>query len=138
MRPPARAGWLAMDYDTELVATGPGPLFARPYVMENATLHEPQYRHLLQDQRSLTKLDEVNDAGLLSAASVLERSVNNTSLFFVLEVAGMHLVFPGDAQEGAWRHVLDDEASRMLVSDAVFYKVSHHGSHNGTPKRYIE
>lgn len=138
MRPPARAGWLALDYDTELTATGTGPLFAQAYVMDATTLRDSAYAHLLDDQRSLENLDEVNDIGLLSATSVLERSVNNTSLFFVLEVAGMHLVFPGDAQEGAWRHVLENEANRMLVSDAVFYKVSHHGSHNGTPKRYIE
>jgi glyoxylase-like metal-dependent hydrolase (beta-lactamase superfamily II) len=138
MRPPARAGWLALDYDAELTATGPGPLFAAAYVLDDADLHAPGYAHLLPDERALERLGEVNDDGLLAAASVLERSVNNTSLFFVLEVAGMHLVFPGDAQEGAWRHVLEDETSRMLVSDAVFYKVSHHGSHNGTPKRYIE
>ncbi len=138
MRPPARAGWLALDYDAELTATGPAPLFSPAYVMADSELDDPEYSHLRSDKRSLAKLDEVNDAGLLAAASVLERSVNNTSLFFVLEVAGMHLVFPGDAQEGAWQHVLDDGASRKLLDDAVFYKVSHHGSHNGTPRRYIE
>jgi beta-lactamase superfamily II metal-dependent hydrolase len=138
MRPPSRAGWLALDYDTELVASGPGPLFAQAYVMDDQELHLPEYAHLRCDQQSIRKLDGVNDAGLLAAASVLERSVNNTSLFFVLDVAGTHLVFPGDAQEGAWQHVLGDPASRLLVSDAAFYKVSHHGSGNGTPRRYIE
>ncbi|HEX8767555.1 MAG TPA: MBL fold metallo-hydrolase [Jatrophihabitans sp.] len=138
MRPPARAGWLALDYDFELTSTGPGPLFAPAYVMDEGELAEPYYSHLNPDHKALKHLGEVNDDGLLAAASVLERSVNNTSLFFVLDVAGLHLVFPGDAQEGAWRHVLEEETSRLLVSDAVFYKVSHHGSHNGTPKRYIE
>ena len=64
--------------------------------------------------------------------------VNNTSVFFVLDVRGAHLVFPGDAQQGAWEHVLDDAAARELVRDAVLYKIGHHGSHNGTPRRYIE
>ena len=49
--------------------------------------------------------DERFDMGLLAAASVLEQSVNNTSLFFVLEVGGLRLLFPGDAQYGAWEHV---------------------------------
>ncbi|WP_353829252.1 hypothetical protein [Agromyces sp. SYSU T0242] len=76
----------------------------------------------------------LDEAALLRAASVLERSVNNTSLFLVLDVRGTRFVFVGDAQHGAWRHVLDDPHARELVTGAVFYKVGHHGSHNATPK----
>ena len=46
----------------------------------------------------------VERSGLL-AASILENAVNNTSLFFVLDVAGTRFLFPGDAQFGAWEHV---------------------------------
>jgi hypothetical protein len=75
---------------------------------------------------------------LLAAAAVLERSVNNTSIFFVLEVNGRHLLFVGDSQEGAWRHVLDDPAARRELDHLLFYKIGHHGSHNATPRRFVE
>ena len=73
----------------------------------------------------------------LSAAALLERVVNNTSLFFVLDVAGTRLLFPGDAQQGAWDHVLADKQNRALIKDCAFYKVGHHGSHNATPKDFV-
>ena len=79
-----------------------------------------------------------SDEALLGAAAVLERSVNNTSVYFVLDVAGTRLLFVGDSQEGAWEHVLGDEASRELVSNVAFYKIGHHGSHNATPKSFVE
>jgi beta-lactamase superfamily II metal-dependent hydrolase len=56
----------------------------------------------------------------------------------VLEVAGTRFIFPGDAQEGAWRHVLTDPARKRLLEDAAFYKVGHHGSHNATPKAFVQ
>ena len=79
-----------------------------------------------------------NDSGLLAAASILENAVNNTSLFFVLDVAGTRLLFPGDAQFGAWEHVRKDPQSLELIRSAAFYKVGHHGSYNATPTTFIE
>jgi beta-lactamase superfamily II metal-dependent hydrolase len=55
----------------------------------------------------------------------------------VLDIRGTRLVFPGDAQEGAWQHVLRDPRKADLLRDAVFYKIGHHGSHNATPKAFI-
>jgi beta-lactamase superfamily II metal-dependent hydrolase len=86
---------------------------------------------------SLNLAKVTNDAGILSAAALLERVVNNTSLFFVLDVAGTRLLFPGDAQQGAWDHVLADKQNRALIKDCAFYKVGHHGSHNATPKDFV-
>ncbi|GAA2042370.1 hypothetical protein GCM10009819_30970 [Agromyces tropicus] len=76
----------------------------------------------------------LDEAALLRAASILERSVNNTSLFLVLDVRGTRFVFVGDSQYGAWQHVLDDPHAAELVTGAAFYKVGHHGSHNATPR----
>jgi hypothetical protein len=76
--------------------------------------------------------------GLLAAASVLEQSVNNTSLFFVLDIGGVRLLFPGDAQYGAWESVRNDPKSLDLISNVDFYKMGHHGSHNATPMSFIE
>lgn len=75
----------------------------------------------------------------------LDRSINNTSLAFALELAdGKVLVFPGDAQVGnwtSWDRLKDHNANgppldvRALFAKTVFYKVGHHGSHNATVKR---
>jgi beta-lactamase superfamily II metal-dependent hydrolase len=140
MNPPANAGWLTLDSDLTLgsgvAKEANSPLFNDAFVMDN--IKPDVHTELMKDKKSLDVSQINNDAGLLAAAAILERVVNNTSVFFVLDVDGQHFVFPGDSQQGAWEHVLEDESTRALVSDAVFYKIGHHGSHNGTPKRYIE
>ncbi len=93
---------------------------------------------LIEAKRKLRLRALTNDMGLLAAASVLEQAVNNTSLFFVLDVGGVRLLFPGDAQYGAWESVRNDPKSLDLISNVDFYKMGHHGSHNATPMSFIE
>ena len=76
----------------------------------------------------------------------LDGSTNNTSLALAIERIGdgRVLVFPADAQQGNWLSwrsmawtVTDEGRTRAvsaadLLARAVFYKVGHHGSHNGT------
>jgi beta-lactamase superfamily II metal-dependent hydrolase len=140
MDPPANAGWLRLDEaldEDDLFhdsALADAPLFDPRYAVQDVA----QLPTRLSDAQGSLKLRTVNnDAGLLGAASILERSVNNTSLFIVLDVGGKRLVFPGDSQEGAWQHVLRDAEKAELLRDAVFYKVGHHGSHNATPKSFV-
>jgi beta-lactamase superfamily II metal-dependent hydrolase len=138
MDPPKRAGWHALDEDQ----TGdPGdrgkPLFESRYLIDRRQVRRV-HPQLLEGHDAITGLDELNDAALLAAASVLERSVNNTSLFFVLDVGGVRLLFPGDAQYGGWEHIMGDEEKRALIEDVAFLKISHHGSHNGTPPKYVD
>lgn len=137
MNPPASAGWLQLNLDepADDDSTAQVPLFNAVYVVDDPTRLPDE---LIKAQQAMYLHRLTNDAGLLSAASILERAVNNTSLFLVIDVAGTRLVFPGDAQHGAWEHVLNDPAKKQLVADAVFYKIGHHGSHNATPKRFIE
>jgi beta-lactamase superfamily II metal-dependent hydrolase len=137
MNPPAQASWLTLGKDDDPIAHRDEPLFAAAYTMSagDCTRDFPQ---LAAAHHSLKHLDEIDDAGLLAAAAILERSVNNTSVFFVLDVAGLPLVFPGDAQQGAWDHVLADPDGKSLIANAAFYKISHHGSGNGTPRDYVE
>jgi beta-lactamase superfamily II metal-dependent hydrolase len=137
MNPPKSAGWLRLDLDDPDADDDLReiPLFDRDYVVAD----RKRLPRVLRDAKRSLKLASVsNDLGLLTAASILERSVNNTSLFLVLDVAGTRLIFPGDAQEGAWRHVLGDPDKKRLLQDAAFYKVGHHGSHNATPKAFVE
>ena len=135
MNPPARAGWLTLNLDAD---SAEGEDAARVGTVQ------PQLRdsrgpgatgNSEGEEQGLSTLS--NDFGLLAAASILERSVNNTSVFFVLDVHGVRLLFPGDAQEGAWEHVLNDQNALALIENADFYKVGHHGSHNATPKPFV-
>lgn len=85
------------------------------------------------------------DGGLLSGygrlALQLDAYTNNTSLAFAIELGdGRVLLFPGDAQVGnclSWHDAAFETDGRSvtcedLLARAVFYKVGHHGSHNGT------
>ena len=83
-------------------------------------------------------------------AMKLNTHTNNTSLALAIEMidSGKVLLFPGDAQYGnwlswtekklAWEVLKDGKKVTVTVEDllarTVFYKVSHHGSHNGTPQ----
>ncbi|WP_327093730.1 hypothetical protein OIE68_26200 [Nocardia vinacea] len=135
MDPPAKQSWPLVRASASAESDGrPTPLFNRRYIARN-TLPD----RLLQAKADLD-LDELvdDDDRLLRAASILENAVNNTSVFFVLDIAGTRLLFPGDAQQGAWEHVLSDPRNVDLVSRLAFYKVGHHGSHNATPRRFVE
>jgi beta-lactamase superfamily II metal-dependent hydrolase len=135
MDPPSRAGWLRLNLDDD----------ATPNVGDSRQLFALQYTVCAEDipddlratQKALALSPTGDGMDLLAAAAVLEHSVNNTSLFFVLDVGGFGLLFPGDAQYGAWQHVRSDPAARALINTADFYKVGHHGSHNATPKDFV-
>jgi beta-lactamase superfamily II metal-dependent hydrolase len=155
MKPPKSAGWLTLNLDDVVDAVEPDdadasnptaamkpegaedipPLFNLTFVIDDPKA-VPEQLKTAKDNLELNTLS--NDAGLLAAASVLEQSVNNTSLFFVLQVGGLRLLFPGDAQYGAWEHVRGNPQAMGLIRDVDFYKVGHHGSHNATPMKYIE
>jgi hypothetical protein len=80
-------------------------------------------------------------------ALYLDDFTNNTSLALAFEFidTGEVLLFPGDAQIGSWLTwhrlvwtIKEPDGSRRevkigdLFAKTVFYKVAHHGSHNGT------
>lgn len=80
--------------------------------------------------------------------------INNTSLVMAIELpeTGKVVLFPGDAQGGNWQSWSDEDnrevprfdvngrmiSSVDLLRRTVFYKVGHHGSHNGTLKAGLE
>ena len=71
-------------------------------------------------------------------AAALDKSVNGTSLMLLLQVGDATLLFPGDAQWGTWKKVLETPALVELVKTTKFYKVGHHGSENATPVEFVE
>ncbi|MBC7981345.1 MAG: hypothetical protein H7Y36_12350 [Armatimonadetes bacterium] len=94
---------------------------------------------------------KIDDAWLQEAerlALYLDDFTNNTSLALAFEFidTGEVLLFPGDAQIGSWISWekltwrvpgADGEIRNVRIKDllerTVFYKGSHHASHNGTP-----
>jgi hypothetical protein len=53
-------------------------------------------------------------------------------------VGKAYLLFPGDAQWGTWQNALKDPEFGDLLAKTNFLKVGHHGSHNATPKDFVE
>lgn len=83
------------------------------------------------------KINNLGDGAELNLAMQLEKAVNGTSLMLMFQIEHAHLLFPGDAQNGTWKSVLQDEESRSLLFKTNFYKIGHHGSHNATPKEFV-
>ena len=55
----------------------------------------------------------------------------------MLEIEDVRMLFAGDAQWGVWREILNNPDARALLARTTLYKVSHHGSHNGSPKTLV-
>lgn len=128
MDPPKGQRWLGLSESS--AATGGGEMF--PGFTVAAGDYARQFPHLAVDDKLLASFRE-EAVDTLTAASLLDRAVNNTSVMFLLQVGDALLLFPGDAQWGAWQPLLDDGDVRSLLSRTTLYKISHHGSHNGTP-----
>ena len=90
--------------------------------------------------------DWLGTAGQL--AMRIDDDTNNTSLVLAVELveSGKVLLFPGDAQIESWQtwsactFSFEEHGKKVertgaeLLGSVVFYKVGHHGSHNGTAK----
>ena len=75
----------------------------------------------------------------LAAASALEDAINGTKLVLVLEVGDRCLLLPGDAEIGApGGRCSPTPPGATLLARTDLYKVSHHGSYNGTPKPFVD
>lgn len=61
---------------------------------------------------------------------MIDKAANNTSVVFTLEWRGLRFLFTGDAEKRSWKTM----AGKGVLKPVHFMKVSHHGSHNGTPK----
>jgi beta-lactamase superfamily II metal-dependent hydrolase len=131
---PKKVRWLNLDEIDDDRADDDRPLFHPKYIVDNGSFS----RDMVSAKNSMRLGNLVDETGsLLAAASLLESATNNTSLFFVLQVSELRFLFPGDAQQGAWEHVRNNEDAKAMIDDVDFYKVGHHGSHNATPKPFV-
>jgi beta-lactamase superfamily II metal-dependent hydrolase len=60
----------------------------------------------------------------------IDKAANDTSVVFSLEWRGWRLLFAGDAEIRSWKTMHREG----VLKPVHFLKVSHHGSHNGTPE----
>jgi beta-lactamase superfamily II metal-dependent hydrolase len=134
MDPPVAVSWLALAHQ-ERHTQGLGELFDPVFRVSDDEAKLRLGRQTLAARNGLRLKQLAHETeDLLAASSLLERSVNNTSVAFVLDVSGARFLFVGDSQQGAWEHIL---AQRAELDGLVFYKVGHHGSHNSTPKSFV-
>jgi beta-lactamase superfamily II metal-dependent hydrolase len=145
MEPPASESYRSIVP----AASGGGglPVAARPAPFPAAlTLTQAEYENqypILAKALSQTtrgRIINVGDTGeqdLLATIAGLDNAINNTSLILTLEVGDDVLLLPGDAQWGPWQAILGNADTVALINRTTFYKVSHHGSYNGTPKSLV-
>lgn len=74
-------------------------------------------------------LVEARRSGAYDNLLTIDKASNNTSIVFALEWRGWRLLFAGDAEIRSWKTM----AREGVLKPVHLLKVSHHGSHNGTP-----
>lgn len=78
----------------------------------------------------------IHEDGVRSARFI-DKAGNNTSLCLLIEAAGKRLLLPGDAELESW-DIMARKCPAELGKPVDFLKVSHHGSHNGTPLEMLD
>lgn len=81
------------------------------------------------DAAAFENLLERRERGAFDNLFEIDRARNNTSVVFTIEWRGWRLCFAGDAETRSWRTM----AKHRVFRPVHVLKVSHHGSHNGTP-----
>jgi beta-lactamase superfamily II metal-dependent hydrolase len=81
------------------------------------------------DAGAFYNLVAIRRSGYIDNLLAIDKAANNTSVVFCLEWRGWRLLFLGDAELRSWKEM----GKRNLLKPVHFLKVSHHGSHTGTP-----
>ena len=139
MNPPEGGGYLELVRgQTSRNGVPFSPFRGRWSISPSDFLADSDTRPLAPSSAERETLNRLGSGDGLALAVALDQAVNGTSLMLVFEMGDAWLLFPGDAQWGTWNAALKDPAARALLSKTVFYKVGHHGSHNATPKEFVE
>lgn len=131
MDPPAGKSFLQLADSAAADRQDPRPPFPGDW-----TVDPPPVPPLTPDERKI--VDEVGEGNESVVAAALDGAVNGTSLVLMLRVGKCCLLLPGDAQWGTWNMILEDPEWSQLLAMTTFLKVGHHGSHNATPKPFVE
>jgi hypothetical protein len=138
MDPPAGESYLRMSSEGTDGDERPAPFPDAWTIAPRELAADEELKHLLLSSYQRSRVNALADEDLFGVAVALEKAVNGTSLVLMFELGNAVLLFPGDAQWGTWRRILDDREARELVERTTFLKVGHHGSHNATPRRLVQ
>ena len=97
-----------------------------------------RWEHLRLSGNDKKRVHAVAADDRLAVTVALDKAVNGTSLVIAFDLGDAVLLFPADAQWGTWDAILSDPPRRELVARTTFLKVGHHGSHNATPRDFVE
>ncbi len=131
MEPPKGKSYLQLVESAAAQKQDPRPPFPGDW-----TVDPPSGLGLTPEECKI--VDEIGDGDESVVAAALDGAVNGTSLVLMLQVGKSYLLFPGDAQWGTWNMILEDPEWPTLLGKTTFLKVGHHGSHNATPKQFVE
>ncbi len=81
------------------------------------------------DAGAFYDLVEARSHGFSDNLLAIDKATNDTSVVLMLEWRGWRLLFAADAQLKSWRTMEE----KGVLKPVHYLKVSHHGSHNGTP-----
>ena len=81
------------------------------------------------DVGAFLRLVQARRGGAVDNLLEIDKASNNSSIVFALEWRGWRLLFSGDAEIRSWKTM----NQKGVLKPVHFLKVSHHGSHNGTP-----
>lgn len=130
MDPPAGKSYLRLQNGSRGTSVEP----PAPFSPEFRQTTDPQL--LSPDDRA--EIERASSLSDLAVAVALDKAVNGTSVMLVLEIAGTFFLFPGDAQWGTWDAAMRDPEWNEMLTRVAFYKIGHHGSHNATPKDFVQ
>ena len=85
------------------------------------------------DAGAFYNLVERRRGGLFGNLLTIDKAANNTSVVLLIEWQGWRFLFPGDAELRSWRTIKKHNG----LGHVHFLKISHHGSHNGTPSEEL-
>ena len=85
------------------------------------------------DLGAFNNLLDCRESSAFENLLTIDKAKNNTSVVFSLEWRGWRLLFAGDAEVRSWKTM----NKFGVIKPVHFLKVSHHGSHNGTPSGEI-
>lgn len=100
----------------------------------------PQWHPCLappQTRWFIDRLSKLHEEQLIALAQSLNEAVNNTSLVLLFQFGEHTLLFPGDAESGAWQQALQSPFVRKMIGRTTVYKASHHGKTNGSPQQLV-
>jgi beta-lactamase superfamily II metal-dependent hydrolase len=138
MDPPAGKSYLQYQSDLDDGDSAPRPFVLGMEIDPEDFAKDARYKSLALAGPLRDQIKSLNDANTEALAVALDSAVNGTSLMLMLKIGRAFLLLPGDAQWGTWKGALEDPEWRALLAKTNFYKVGHHGSHNATPREFVE